>query len=348
MDKSIEVQGFKIKVFLDTNILCYLVDKTYDSLEYFIRRLSKIPIVELVSSEYVLLEFIGVRKQENYFQEALKKAKLSEKTISVASFLTYNKRYDVPNYPYKDIKQVISDNIKKEESIILKEYGITFSCPLNRNLLKPTHDICLISRISKEDSLVLCSALYEKDAQTINEKIIILTNDKDFHDWYAESSEEIQSILSGVVKENPQLDHIDQISWKGGGNISLRRNVYSIEEINDFTTKYIKNIFIEYYSDFYIGITCLCSPTTPDKCIGLKVAKICKNQIYAIIISKDLDFIYCTPHKIDMYHHNRSVGKEFIPQDGENKVSFMLNEPSPELLQKLKTPENLVFLHPDN
>lgn len=340
------VQGFKLKIFLDTNILCYLVDETYDALQLFIKKLSQIPIVDLVSSEYVLLEFIGVRKQENYFQEALKKANSSGKTISISSFLKYNKRYDIPNFPYESLKQVIAENITKEESTIINDYKITFSCSLNKYLLKPTRDICLVSKISKEDSLVLCSALYEDEA-TVNEKIILLTNDKDFHDWYKESSFEIASALATIVNEIPKVEHIDKIHWDGGGDISLRNEIPS-EQIEQFTIGYVKHLFIEHYNNYYIGSTCSCPPTAPKKCIGVKVANECDNLVYVIIISKELDFLYCTPHKIDMYHKNKSVEGKFIPHEGNNQVSFLLNEDNSELLLKLQSKENLIFRHPDN
>lgn len=340
------IQGFKIKIFLDTNILCYLVDKTYNTLQRFIEKLSQIPIVDIVSSEYVLLEFIGVRKQENYFQEALKKAKSNGKTISISSFLKYNKRYDIPNFPYDELKQVITENITKEESIIINDYKITFSCSLNKNLLKPTRDICLLSKISKEDSLVLCSAIYESDA-SVNEKIILLTNDKDFHTWYNDSSQEISSTLASIVKEKPKLEHIGKIHWNGGGDISLKNEISS-EQIEQFTINYIKNLFIEYYHSYYIGSTCSCPPTVPERCIGIKVAQECDNQIYVIIIGKELDFIYCAPHKIDMYHRNKSVGEKFVPHEGNNEVSFLLNEDNSEILLKLQAEKNLIFRHPDN
>lgn len=346
MSNNNGVQGFKLKIFLDTNILCYLVDKTYDALQLFIKKLSQIPIVDLVSSEYVLLEFIGVRKQENYFQEALKKANSNGKIISISSFLRYNKRYDIPNFPYEELRQIIAENITKEESIIINDYKITFSCSLNKYLLKPTHDICLVSKISKEDSLVLCSALYESDV-TVNEKIILLTNDKDFHSWYNESSQEISSALASIVKEKPQLEHIDKIHWDGGGDISLRNEIPS-EQIEQFVVGYIKHLFIEYYYNYYIGSTCSCPPTLPEKCIGLKVKNECENQIYVIIISKELNTVYCSPHKIDLYHKNQSVGARFIPHEGNNEASFVLEENDSEKLLKLRAEGNLVFRHPDN
>ena len=346
MSDSNGVQGFKLKIFLDTNILCYLVDETYDTLQLFIRKLSQIPIVDLVSSEYVLLEFIGVRKQENYFQEALKQANSIGKIISISSFLKYNKRYDIPNFPYESLKHVIAENIIKEESTIVNDYNITFSCSLNKNLLKPTRDICLVSKISKEDSLVLCSALYENDA-IVNEKVILLTNDKDFQKWYLESSLEIASALTTIVNEMPKVEHIDKIHWNGGGDISLRNEIPS-EQIEQFVVGYIKHLFVEYYNDYYIGTTCSCPSTAPEKCIGINVEKECDNFVYVIIVGKELDFIYCTPHKIDMYHKNKSVEGKFIPREGDNHVSFVSNEEDHELLLKIRSEKNLVFRHPDN
>lgn len=68
---STQIDTFKIKVFLDTNILCYLVDNTYPALTSFIDTLNKLPVVDIISSDFVLTEFIGVRKQEHYLRCAL-------------------------------------------------------------------------------------------------------------------------------------------------------------------------------------------------------------------------------------------------------------------------------------
>ncbi len=68
MDKwSSPVEEFRINIFLDTNILVFLLDNTYPALTGFIKTLSEMSVVQLYSSEYVLSELIGLRKKERYF-----------------------------------------------------------------------------------------------------------------------------------------------------------------------------------------------------------------------------------------------------------------------------------------
>ena len=72
---SAQLEKFTINFFVDTNILVYLVDETRPTLTAFIKALSETPVVSLYASDYVFSEFIGVRKQENYFQSVIEKAR---------------------------------------------------------------------------------------------------------------------------------------------------------------------------------------------------------------------------------------------------------------------------------
>ena len=88
---SAQLEKFTINFFLDTNILVYLVDDKYPSLTAFIKSLSEAPVVGLYASEYVLSEFIGVRKQEDYFQTVLEKAREKGTKINVSEFIRHNR-----------------------------------------------------------------------------------------------------------------------------------------------------------------------------------------------------------------------------------------------------------------
>ena len=68
MDReSARSERFQINFFLDTNILCYLIDNTFPTLTAFIKALKEMPVVQLYSSEYVLAELFEVRKKEDFF-----------------------------------------------------------------------------------------------------------------------------------------------------------------------------------------------------------------------------------------------------------------------------------------
>lgn len=116
---STQIDTFKIKVFLDTNILCYLVDNTYPALTSFIDTLNKLPVVDIISSDFVLTEFIGVRKQEHYLRRALEYAKSQDITINFSSLIKNNKRFSIPGSDFTVLKSQIKKAVKDDEETIL-------------------------------------------------------------------------------------------------------------------------------------------------------------------------------------------------------------------------------------
>lgn len=355
---SASLDSFKVKVFLDTNILCYLVDNTYPALTSFIKTLSGMPVVDLISSEYVLAEFIGVRKQENYFREALKEAKNQNITLNLSSFLKYNKRYEIPNLEYSVVQNAVNTAVKQDERAITNDFNISFVCGFNKNLIKPTKDICLCSRISKEDSLVLVSSIYKNDEELITDKLLLLTNDNDFYSWYDESKGSIDAVFSEIGNV-PEIVKIKDITNEKNQRIDLTKQASS--DPSDFCVSFIKGIIISFYSKFFKGNTEVINcPSAPSNCVGIKVsADQLENKSYCMILGKNLDFLYCIPHQINLYHCNKPVEKEFTPQSGANLASFTIDfgkddiinhldkDEQNKILARIKESGNLLFLHPD-
>ena len=355
---SASLDSFKVKVFLDTNILCYLVDNTYPALTSFIKTLSEMPVVDLISSEYVLAEFIGVRKQENYFQEALKEAKKQNITLNLSSFLKYNKRYDIPNLKYDTLQEAVNCAVTNDERSITNDFNISFQCGFNKNLIKPTKEICLCSRISREDSLVMVSSIYKSNDEIIKDKVIILTNDDDFYSWYCESQPSIDAIFS-EIGNIPNLVKIANITNSRGQKIDLTNQ--GIEDSSAFCISYIKDLIFNSFGELYKGQSVdMNCPAAPNNCVGIKVkATQFESESYCIVIGAKLDFLYCIPHPIALYHCKKPVDKVFIPQQREDKASFILDlskdssfddkdqQYKDAVINKIKEPNNLIFLHPD-
>ena len=181
---SARLEKFTINFFLDTNILCYLVDETRPMLTAFIKKLAETPVAELYASEYVFSEFISVRKQENYFQAVIDKARNEGKKVNVSEFIKHNKKYEIKDYDYDLLKDVVKQKVDEEIQTVTRDFGVTFLRNTNRHLIAPMKEVCLSTKISKEDSLVLVSSLFKEDEEIIAEPVIILTNDGDFYRGY--------------------------------------------------------------------------------------------------------------------------------------------------------------------
>lgn len=351
---SSQIDKFKIKVFLDTNVLCYLVDNTYPALTQLISELGKMPIVDLISSEFVLTEFIGVRKQEHYFREALKRAEIEKIKIDFSSLLKYNKRYEIPHLGFDVLKTEIYNAVKADEKAITVEHNIEFCCGFNRSLLKPTSDICLSSRISKEDSLVLVSAVYMDIDRAIDNMILVLTNDNDFHTWFKEANAEINNIFTRCSVNTPRIENLRKF---GDSNmLGLRTVNFSDqkgEDINvkEYITEYMQKLILQEYHNIYIGKIFKSKTDLPKQCICFKakVGTEIINYPYIMVVDKNLNFIYCPDHRIDFWYSNESIGEKYMPTTDNNNISFKIqSELDADIFAKINAEENLIFIHPDN
>ena len=197
---SAQLEKFTINFFVDTNILVYLVDEKHPSLTSFIKTLSETPVVGLYASEYVFSEFIGVRKQENYFQAVIDKSREDGRKVNVSEFIKHNKAYEIKDYDYEDVKDVVKQKVDEEIERVTHDFGIVILRNTNNHIIGPMKEVCLSTKISKEDSLVLVSSLFREKEEIIAEPVILLTNDRDFCKFANSSKDYIGSVLAELHK----------------------------------------------------------------------------------------------------------------------------------------------------
>lgn len=352
---SAESEKFRVNFFLDTNILCYLVDDTYPALTAFIKALAEMPVVSLFTSEYVLSELIEVRKKEDYYQEVVKRSKTDGRYINISSFIKYNKRYDIPHYSYGgDLVEPVTEQVNQDIDKIVYDFGITFDSKFNDQLLAPMKGICLSSKISHEDSLVLVSSLYKREEKLPSGKVILLTNDKDFVDWCQKAELDITRVLGNYGLSMPYVERL----WKIGCIFGENSTHWDLTDINAngeaIAKEYIKECIMLMYAKYYIGYVTHSEKVTkaPAHTLFLKVkADSLDNTIYTIILDKDLNFLYCPQKKADFYRDGHSLSEPFVPTEGQDKVGFvceMREGEGEEIFDKINRYGNMVFIHPDS
>ena len=356
MDKwSSPVEEFRINIFLDTNILVFLLDNTYPALTGFIKTLSEMSVVQLYSSEYVLSELIGVRKKEGYFQVATKKAKKEKRYINISSFIKYNKRYDIPNYSLDgDMIKPVAKCVMKYIETIVKDYNISFDSIFNDRLLSPMEGVCLSSKVSREDSLVMVSSLFRLDKQLDPNRVFLLTNDEDFEKWSTESSTEIEKALKQNGLSMPHIEHISKLGKIIPEHSTHWNMVKTNEDGKKIALKYVEMCLMWLYGDKYIGIiTPAKAPNAPKHTLFVKVkAPKLKNGLYTLILTKDFKNTYSPKNKADFYLNGKSIKKPFIPKAKADKVGYVCEmkegEAEEEIFGQLNKKGNLVFIHPDS
>jgi hypothetical protein len=347
---SAQLEKFNINFFLDTNILCYLIDDTYPALTSFVKALSDMPVVRLYSSEYVLAELFEVRKKENYFHEVLERSKKDGKFINISSFIKYNKRYAIPGYEYQnDLAAAVKEKVDKDIDKITRDFNISFDNSFNDKLLLPMKGICLSTKISREDSLVLVSSVFKSGTEEISERVVLLTGDQDFYNWATSSKDEISSAFN--EGKSPDIEFIDSIGsgFTGfeGGTQNLRKKV---ENVEDLAVRYVMNCLLETYKDSYIGkIIMRDSPNALDNLIAFKArVNIEKQELYLMVLSKTLSFVYCPQPKSKLYHSGRPIDVPFVPVNGNNIVTFVCDKKDETVFDLVNDEGNLVFVHPDS
>ncbi len=350
MDReSARSEKFQINFFLDTNILCYLIDNTFPTLTAFIKALKEMPVVQLYSSEYVLAELFEVRKKEDYFHEVWERAKKDGKFINISSFIKYNKRYEIPDYEYKgDLAEAVKKKVNEDVEKITNEFKIDFLNSFNDKLLGPMKGICLSTKISREDSLVLVSSVYKNSTEEISERVILLTGDKDFYDWATSSKSEISTVFN--PGKTPDIEHIGSlgngVAGYTGGIQSLKTD---IENVEDLAIQYVTSYLMDSYKDRLLGnVTIRECADAPKHLIAFKAETELKdNELYTFILTKDLSFLYSPKPISKLYHCGNQIEVPFSPEEGNNIVTFVCDENDEEVFNAVNVEGNLVFIHPD-
>lgn len=352
---SAQLEEFRINFFLDTNILCYLIDNTYPTLTEFIKSLANMPVVSLFASEFVLAELIEMRKKEDYYQEVVKQSKEDGRYINISSFIKYNKRYDIPHYSYEGkLVEPVVTKVGKDIEKIVKDFNIAFDSQFNNQLFAPMKDICLNTKISKEDSLMLVSSLFRSIKRIPPYKVVLLTNDLDFETWSNSSKGDIEKILKEQDLTMPYIEHIKSLGKMFGNNSKLWNLSVDING-KEIAKAYVSNCILKFFKKNYIGKIILSGENVtkaPKHTLFVKVkASSMKNNFYIMILNKDFSFLYCPQNKADFYHKNKSIKDSFIPKSGEDQVGFVCelreNEDE-ELFNQLNKEGNMVFIHPDS
>ncbi len=351
---------FCVRFFVDTNILIYLVDNTFQSVNDFIEILNESPFVELVSSDYVMFEFVGVRKREQYLRIAADRvSKLPSGKINFSSILKYKDGYGIPNIVFEDVVADIQKEVNAEVEKIATEFKINYQfSSLHKDLLSPTFDVCLTSKISNQDSLVLVSSVLPQ-IKTTHDNVVLLTNDSSFVSSYYDSK--IKDVLATHSVSEPNIYSINKIHVKGDADINLHI-ANDKSQLKLKANKKILELIQKRLQPLYLGKTFTPdSPTFPTNIICFKLVEnfTVRNNIYITIISKELDFIYTSKRKILSLHRNGTeLAAGFIsPVDEKINVAYKLvdvddagNEVavSMDIINAIRTEGNLVFIHPDS
>jgi hypothetical protein len=358
------LKDFKIKIAVDTQLLAYLIDNTYPSFNFFFKKLVESPFVDIVCSRFVTFEFIGIRKLEHYLRAVYEESKKSGGTMNFSSALKYKNAFSAPELDYIDCYEYIKSIVENELKEINDDYGIEFEDNfLHEEIWKPHQDLVLSSRISKEDSLVLLSSIFPQTMLKENHTIFI-TNDAQFYGAFKGKTKERMPAIDDVFNDHnlniPYSYKLDSITLSNGKAINLSRNIKE-DEISKFVSKFIFEHIKLKNKEIFLGETLSCECKTQLKkemlCFELFDKQQINKEVYTVIIYKDeLEIKAYTHHsKLTNFYCYGEI-KDF-PYSAKadkktRKISVKIKDKDNDfievnLMKKITSKGNLVFIHPD-
>lgn len=330
--------NFRVRLFLDTNILIYLVDEnSFDNLKNAIQFLSSSDFVDLVTSHYALIEFIQIRKQEHYLR------KLVDAKINLTTAFNYHKKFDAKEINFNDIIDEIQYNIKQEiESLENTHFIMSNENVLKQNLFNISKKICLNSKISIYDSLLIASSLSPLSDY-------IWTNDSDLSEFF--QYERLEKLFQEWDLKQPKIENIKKVTSKSGKEFNLVNNEQKkkVEEINILCQEKILEIIKEKNENLYLGELFTKECGSGDiVCFELEKGKKITKDMFFTIIQKDLGNIYHSS-KVSEFR-NEKENKLILPFIAKSniKISFKWESISKvSNIKQLKKAGNLLFINPD-
>ena len=174
-------EKYRVNIYLDTNILVDYIEGTYPLLNKSIDYLCSCPFVSLRSSHYVLFEYTEVRKYHLFMSKSGKTKCTSFKDRLYSLFRKKNKELDKDalkakikktwnrnSVDYNHIKVEVINKIQEELNILRNNLNLNFDeHVLHELLVFPTNSLCLSTKISKEDCLVLVSCMHPKEDEKL-------------------------------------------------------------------------------------------------------------------------------------------------------------------------------------
>lgn len=335
-------EEYRIVVYLDTNILVDYAISQNDMLIKTLKWMHQCPFVTLHSSRYVEFELTEVLKYLYFYRHVNGKFPID----GTYKFEIRNSNWILGGVDYTTVMADVINDVKEAKNRILEDLNIDYAeHPLEDSLLMPTLDICLKTKISKEDCLVLASG---SDNGILF--FALLSNDKQFSQELTASNTVISPILNKHKKCSPENILIKDLHEKNGKQINLVHANLSDEELSALWASIVLDLIRKKNESRYLGETYqFGNKGMSEQCVYFELTDAYKalplhNSLYFVDNSlKDL-FVLS-----DLSYWNNGEVVSSLPHvnNVDGKYSFLPSKIEPEILRQLRQEGNLVFLSVD-
>lgn len=340
-------ESYQVNVYLDTNILVDYVGGKFPLLNRSIDYLSQCPFVKLRSSHYVLFEFTEVRKANLLWQ----KADPTEERPFNKVKSTIKKKWKYNDVDYGTLKDDITNVVMTELDIFRNNLGVNFDeHVLHENLVYPTSSLCLATKISREDCLVMVSCMHPYALLKLDH-CLLLTRDSQYYRAVQDNNTDVVKVFEDNDLETPVLIRTENLQIDGSG---MQYNLYNDEEgtnIEEFWCSLILKNIKQNMESQYVGQTySFGAEGIAAKCIYFEMDggnKTLKNSEGLYFIGKDLTFRTVIAGPFEYWNDNKRITSLPHTNPDYPKYSFRKEGINPELLAKLREKGNLVFYNND-
>lgn len=339
-------EAFRVNIYLDTNILVDYVGRKFPLLNRSIDYLAQCPFVKLRSSHYVLFEFTEVRKAN-----LLWKIADSDETHPFSSVKsTIKKEWKYNGVDYATLKTEITDTVLTELDFFRNSLGIDFDeHVLHEKLVYPTSSLCLASKISREDCLVMVSCMHP-DEELKLDHCLLLTRDAQYYKAVQENDAEVRKVLKDSELEPPILIRTESLQVEGNGT---QYNLYNDDagiNIEEFWCSLILSNIKRNMASQYVGQTySFGADGIAAECIYFEMDgndKTLQESTGLYFVSRDLSFRTIIAGPFEYWNKGNVVSLTHCNLDFP-KYSFRKEGIAPEMLVKLREKGNLIFYNND-
>ena len=334
---------YRVNVYLDTNILFDYLDKRFPLLNKSIDFLANCPFVTLRSSHYVLFELTENRKINLFW----KKADPTESMDYSKVKMSIKKNWKYNDKEYSEFKDEIVKQVEQELDSIKNSLHIDFDeHVLHEGLIYPTNSLCLQTKMSREDCLVMVSCMHP-DEDKMLDHCLLLTRDEQYYKAYSENNADTDKVFSEYKLNKPELIRTEELSL---GEHSPQYNLYNINcqgDIESYWIGLILKTLKQVLADSYVGSTYeFGTEDIAKKCVFFKLDgnnKTLRGSSGLYFIFNDLTNMVIIPVTFDFWNSEKVTLPHSNP-DFPN-YSFRDNSLDENVLTKLRENGNLVFYY---
>lgn len=341
--------NFKIDIFLDTNILVDYVLGTKPVLNHSIDYLNNKRSVRLRSSHYVEFELAEVLKICFFGHSVLGHYpdKKEKSDIKFGNWHTHDLDY---THKMQEVSTIVNEKMAMLDSTF---YRLFDDHVLHENLIAPTCNFILQSKVSREDCMVTVSSVFPTNDDRLK-YVALLSNDSQLCSAITNNEKTINSVLSQEGLKTPLILNAKKLSCNSERmQLNISDNKYNNEVIEKFWDKMILELVKQKNKDAYIGSTYKFGK--PNTVSGECIYFILQNTSALNDANSILFFTNDAEETISIRLKSKSGNLEFwnggkpvtLPNSNVNDLRYSFKPLERMLdsdeLNKLREPNNLVF-----